>query len=82
MEDRRSCEARLSRRLEQDGSWKRAPRSTSTACLAVLDLWASRFPNVKPEHFVFAACETGQIDAEQPISHWRSEWRHAGRNGS
>ena len=24
---------------------------------AVLDLWASRFPNVKPEHFVFAACE-------------------------
>jgi integrase len=44
---------------------------------AVLDFWASRFPNRKPEHFVFPACETGQIDPTRPIMSWRSAWRRA-----
>ena len=44
---------------------------------AVLDFWASRFPNRKPEHFVFPACETGRIDPQRPIVNWRTAWRRA-----
>jgi integrase len=46
---------------------------------AALDFWASRFPNRRPEHFVFPACENGQIDPERPIAHWRTAWRRAYR---
>jgi integrase len=49
---------------------------TQPAC-AVLDMWASRFPNRKPEHFVFPACEVGQINPERPIMNWRTAWRRA-----
>lgn len=44
---------------------------------AALDLWASRFPNAKPEHFVFPACETGRLDPHCPIANWRTAWRRA-----
>lgn len=44
---------------------------------AALDFWASRFPSRKPEHFVFPACETGQIDPKKPIMNWRTAWRRA-----
>jgi len=44
---------------------------------AALDLWASRFPNAKPEHFVFPACERGHVDANRPIANWRTAWRRA-----
>jgi len=42
---------------------------------AALDLWASRFPDRKPEHFVFPACENGHINPERPIDNWRTAWR-------
>lgn len=42
---------------------------------AALDMWASRFPNRKPEHFVFPACENGRTNPERPIANWRSAWR-------
>ncbi len=44
---------------------------------AALDFWASRFPNRKPEHFVFPACETGKINPDRPIMNWRTAWRRA-----
>jgi integrase len=47
---------------------------------AVLETWASRFPDRKPEHFVFPACENGKLDTERPIANWRTAWRHAREN--
>jgi integrase len=44
---------------------------------AALQIWASRFADRNPEHFVFPACENGQIDLDQPIANWRSAWRRA-----
>jgi len=46
---------------------------------AALDIWASRFPDRKPEHFVFPACENGRIDSQRPIANWRTAWRRACR---
>ncbi len=51
---------------------------TQPAC-AVLEMWASRFPGREQEHFVFAACENGKVDAERPIANWRTAWRRACR---
>jgi integrase len=44
---------------------------------AVLDFWAARFPRRQLEHYVFPACETGQINPESPITNWRTSWRRA-----
>jgi integrase len=46
---------------------------------AALDVWASRSPDHKPEHFVFPACENGRIDPERPIANWRTAWRRLTR---
>jgi integrase len=49
--------------------------------------WAGRFPEAKPEHCVFPACEdarldcpkpnTNNIDLSRPIKSWRTAWRRA-----
>jgi integrase len=44
---------------------------------AGLEMWSSRFPNRKPEHYVFPACENGCTDSDRPIAHWRTAWRRA-----
>jgi integrase len=49
---------------------------------AALDVWASRSPDRKPEHFVFPACENGQVDPERPIVNWRTAWRRACREAA
>ena len=46
---------------------------------AALDMWASRFPNRKPDDFIFPACETGHIDTTLPIANWRTAWKNATR---
>jgi len=46
---------------------------------AALEVWAGRFPNRKPEDFVFPACENGKIDPGRPIANWRTAWRNACR---
>jgi integrase len=48
------------------GSGRAVPLTQSV--WAALDLWASRFPNAKPEHFVFPACERGFFDVNRLIS--------------
>jgi integrase len=44
---------------------------------ASLEMWSSRFPDRKPDHFVFPASENGRIDPERPIANWRTAWRRA-----
>jgi integrase len=44
---------------------------------AALDFWASRFPKREPAHFVFPACENGQVRCDRPIANWRTAWRRA-----
>jgi integrase len=45
----------------------------------VLDFWRSRFPNAKPEHFVFPANEQHHTDPTQRLKDVRSGWRNAVR---
>jgi integrase len=47
------------------------------AAWAALDMWASRFPGRRPEHFVFPSCENGQVNPMRSISNWRTAWRRA-----
>jgi integrase len=47
---------------------------------AALDMWASRFPDRKPDQFVFPRCENGRIEPERPIENWRTAWRKACSN--
>jgi len=46
---------------------------------AALDIWASRFPDRRLDHFVFPACENGHVVRERPIANWRTAWRRACR---
>jgi integrase len=46
---------------------------------AVLEMWASRFPDRSLNAYVFPACENGAIDSTQPISNWRTAWRRVTR---
>jgi len=39
--------------------------------------WASRFPNARPEHYIFPWCEHMQIDLARPTKGWRTAWRRA-----
>jgi integrase len=39
--------------------------------------WAKRFPNAKPEHYVFPSCEHARVDPTRPTEGWRTAWRHA-----
>lgn len=41
-----------------------------------VDMWSSRFPNRKPNDFVFPACETGHIDLARPITNRRTVWHN------
>jgi integrase len=34
------------------------------------------FGDVRPEHYVFPACETGHFDPSKPQRSWRSAWRY------
>lgn len=44
---------------------------------AALEMWSSRFPDRKPDHFVFPASENGRIDPERAIANWRTARRRA-----
>ena len=56
---------------------------------AALVKWAGRFPESKPEHYVFPTCENARIDTQhpgpskidpsRPIKSWRTAWRTATR---
>jgi integrase len=44
---------------------------------AAVEMWMARFPNRKPEDYVFPACENGHIDPSKPITNWRTAWHNA-----
>lgn len=39
--------------------------------------WAGRFPETKPEHYVFPWCENRHVETTRPTKGWRTAWRHA-----
>jgi integrase len=47
------------------------------AAVAVLVKWATRTPEARPEHFIFAACENHHVDPSRPITSFRTAWRNA-----
>ena len=80
-------------RTKTEGGSGRVIPLNSVAYAAVVR-WASRFPQAKPEDYVFPACEDSRIDtanpdeskidASRPMKGWRTAWRralkHAGLN--
>jgi integrase len=65
------------------------PIPLNALAYAALVKWAGRFPESKPEHYVFPACEDARIDTQhpgqskidpsRPIRSWRTAWRTATR---
>jgi integrase len=39
--------------------------------------WAGRFPEAKPEHYVFPWCESRHVDPTRATKGWRTAWRNA-----
>lgn len=73
-------------RTKTEGGSGRLIPLNSVAYAAFLR-WASRFPEAKPGHYLFPACEAAgierehpdreRIDPSRPIKSWRSAWRAA-----
>jgi integrase len=59
----------------------------NSVAYAALIRWAGRFPEAKPQEYVFPACENARLDCERPdadniepsrpIKSWRTAWRRA-----
>jgi len=49
----------------------------NAAAFGTLVRWAGRFPQPRPEHYVFPSCEAHHVDTSQPTKGWRTAWRHA-----
>jgi integrase len=41
--------------------------------------WGNRFPNRKPEHYIFPWCESRHIEPGKPTKGWRTAWRNLTR---
>jgi integrase len=75
----------VGRAKTEGGSGRTIP--LNSLAYAALVRWAGRFPETKPEHYVFPACENvrfdakrphaSKIDATRPIKSWRTAWRRA-----
>lgn len=71
-------------RTKTEGGSGRVIPLNSVAYTALVR-WASRFPEAKPDHYAFPACEdarpdcpkpnASKIDPSRPISSWRTAWR-------
>ena len=48
------------------------------AWTAIMELYerAKQGGTVEPEHFLFAACENGNVDPLEPVRSWRTAWRN------
>jgi len=47
----------------------------NSAAVRALADWGSKFPNHKPEHYVFPWCESQHVDSTRPTNGWRTAWR-------
>lgn len=61
----------------RESTGRRIPLNSAT--VAVLEMWRTRFPDAKPEHYVFPACENHHIDPTRPMKSFRTAWRAATR---
>lgn len=53
------------------------PIPLNPVAFEVLVRWAGRFPETKPDHYVFPWCENRHVDPTRPTKGWRTAWRHA-----
>jgi integrase len=53
------------------------PIPLNSTAFEALVRWAGRYPDTRPEHYVFPWCESRQIDPTRPTKGWRTAWRHA-----
>ena len=75
----------VGRTKTEGGSGRVVP--LNSVAYAALVRWASRFPEARPDDYVFPACEnarfdcpkpdTSKIDPSRPIKAWRTAWRRA-----
>ena len=75
----------VGRTKTEGGSGRTIP--LNSVAYTALVRWASRFPEAKPEDYVFPSCEAAgierehpdaeRIDSSRPIKSWRSAWRRA-----
>jgi integrase len=75
----------VGRTKTEGGSGRLIP--LNSVAYAALVRWAGRFPETKPENYVFPSCEAAGIEREDPdveridpsraIKSWRSAWRRA-----
>lgn len=56
------------------------PIPLTPPALAALRYWGDRFPERRPEHFAFPACENGKIDPTRGVASWRTAWRRVTRS--
>jgi len=56
------------------------PIPLNPAARRALADWAGRFPDRRPDDYVFPACENGRIDPSRPMKSWRTAWRTATRH--
>jgi len=61
----------------RESTGRRIPLNSAT--IAVLEMWRARFPDAKPEHYIFPACEHHHIDPTRPMRSFRTAWRGATR---
>lgn len=75
----------VGRTKTEGGSGRTIP--LNSVAYTALVRWASRFPEAKPEDYVFPSCEAAgierehpdaeRIDPSRPIRSWRTAWRRA-----
>jgi integrase len=52
----------------------------NSAAVRALADWGSKFPNRKPEHYIFPWCESRHVDPTRPTHGWRTAWRTVTRS--
>jgi integrase len=80
----------VGRTKTEGGSGRTIP--LNSMAYTALVRWASRFPEAKPEDYVFPSCEAAgierehpdpeRIDPSHPVRSWRSAWRRALKDAS
>ncbi len=49
----------------------------NSSAFTALVKWAGRFPEPKPDHYIFPWCESRHVDPTGPTKGWRTAWRNA-----
>lgn len=76
-EDVNLIEKMITVRKSKTDAGLRAIPINAAAMAAFMELFhrAEKFKGTEPQHYVFAACEHGDIDPTIPMASWRTSWR-------